>query len=334
MPYSLEEKLVVAISSRALFDLDEANRVYEERGLKEYRKYQIENENVPLSKGTGFPLVKALLGVNVDPNDPIVEVIIVSRNDADSSLRIWNSVEHHGLSISRGGFVGGADPFPYLAPFHTKLFLSAHPNDVREALSLGHAAARVYDPPDSFRTDEKQVRIAFDGDAVLFSGAAERIYQTQGLAQFQQHEIDFADVPIEPGPFKGFLAAIAAIQQRFDESECPIRTALVTARNAPAHKRAIKTLRHWNIRVNESFFLGGVEKTGILQVFKPQIFFDDQAAHLDRCANTIPSAEVICPEATGQAGKPLKIPSDHARHDPRRRTLGAAKSPRKKSGSG
>jgi 5'-nucleotidase len=192
--------------------------------------------------------------------------------------------------------VGGEDSALYLAPFHSKLFLSANAGDVRAALKAGHAAAQVYPPPNAVQAqnDDKQVRIAFDGDAVLFSADSERVYQTEGLARFHQHESELENVPLEPGPFKGFLQALADIQQRFSESDCPIRTALVTARDAPAHKRAIKTLRNWNIRINKSFFLGGVEKTGVLEVFRPHIFFDDQAVHLKKCAGSVPSAEVIC----------------------------------------
>lgn len=294
MTYTLNNKLVVAITSRALFDLEEANRIFAENNdLAAYREYELENEEVSLKPGTGYPLVKALLRINEQLEEPLIEVVLVSRNDADSGLRIFNSIETLKLPITRAAFTDGRPPYPYLPAFCTKLFLSAYPDDVASALGAGVPAALVYAPPLEFLEADSEVRIAFDGDAVLFSDDSEKVYEQKGLLGFQQHELKYQDVPLAPGPFKPFLDAIAAIQARFDERNCPIRTALITARNAPTHKRPIKTLRNWKIRLDESFFLGGVEKSAILEIFKPHIFFDDQEAHLKRPSAFVPVAQVL-----------------------------------------
>jgi 5'-nucleotidase len=296
MPYSLDDKLVIGISSRALFDLDEAHKIYIEKGLASYLEYQRSNENVALNPGTGFHLVKALLRMNTLLKERAVEVIVISRNDGDSGLRIWNSIQAHELDITRGSFAGGPHARGYLQAYSCKLFLSAEENDVREVLGTGCAAGLVYPPPDKVDVDEEMVRIAFDADSVLFGSSSEEIFQHQGLIQFLKHESELTDTPLEPGPFKSFLEALASIQAKFRERECPMRTAIVTARNAPAHKRAINTLRAWNIQVDEMHFLGGVAKAGILRAFRPHIFFDDQQVHLKPSASEIPSAEVCSPK--------------------------------------
>lgn len=292
MPYELSNKLVVAISSRALFDLDDANRVFVEKGLDAYRAHQIANEEHPLRQGTGYPLVKALLSINQRGFGDLVEVVLLSRNDADTGLRVMNSVETHGLRIERAAFTDGRPPFAYLKPLQCHLFLSANEGDVVSAIRAGFAAALVYRPPRPTEEAFEEVRIAFDGDAVLFSPDAEKIYRERSLAEFHQQEKELANAPMAPGPFKGFVEALHALQQRFPEGSCPIRTALVTARSAPAHKRAIKTLRSWNIRLDEFFFLGGVSKQGILEQFRPHIFFDDQSINCDPVAPTTPTARV------------------------------------------
>jgi 5'-nucleotidase len=292
MPSSLQDKLVVAISSRALFALDEANRIFESQGLEAYRAHQISRETEPLAPGTGFPLVKALLSINERGHGDLVEVVLVSRNDADTGLRVMNSAEHHGLAIHRACFTDGQPTHPYLRAFCSDLFLSAHEQDVARAIDDGFAAALVYQPPDAPVTDETTVRIAFDGDAVLFSGEYERVYREQGLAEFHRQEKESAAAPMAAGPFKGFLAALHKIQRLFDEPDCPLRTALVTARSIPAHKRAINTLRAWNIRVDEAFFLGGLVKDEILRIYRPHIFFDDQTTHCEPAAKSTPTARV------------------------------------------
>lgn len=292
MPYTLDDKLVIAISSRALFDLTEANEVYERQGLEAYRAYQLEHEDKPLKPGTGCPLVRALLAINERAEERLVEVVLISKNDADSGLRIFNSIEAAGLDITRAALTDGRDAYQYLEPFCCDLFLSSNQEDVTAALRANFPAAWAYPAPELIGEDIKEVRIAFDGDAVLFSHDSELVYQKGGLDAFQKHERELQNTPLDPGPFKGFLVALARIQKRFSEGASPIRTALVTARNAPAHKRPIKTLREWGVRTDASFFLGGVEKAGILKVFKPHIFFDDQAVHCDPAASSSPAALV------------------------------------------
>jgi 5'-nucleotidase len=294
MPYPLEEMLVVGITSRALFHLDEADAIYRNDGLAAYRAFQRAHEHEPLAPGTAFPLVRGLLSINEAADKPLVEVFVISRNDADSGIRIFNSIEHHALGITRGAFTDGRDAAPYLTPFHGDLFLSADEKDVRRALENGIPAALILPPPERI-TDERpsNVHIAFDGDAVLFDDESERVFREQGLEAFQRREARLADEPMKPGPFEPFLMALKRIQGHFDEENSPVRTALVTARNAPAHKRVINTLRAWDVRLDETFFLGGVEKASVLEVLRPHIFFDDQKKHLETAYRTTPSAHVI-----------------------------------------
>jgi 5'-nucleotidase len=284
--------LVVAISSRALFDLDESHRVFEERGLQEYAEYQVEREAEKLEPGVAFPLVRKLLALNEDPVDhPGVEVILMSRNSADTGLRIFNTVEHYGLKIERAVFTNGASRYPYLASFGVHLFLSTHGDDVRRTLESGFAAATIL-PGRKGRSSSAQLRIAFDGDAVLFSDEAERIYQQQGLAAFWESEKREADRPLSGGPFKRVLTALHQIQSAYPIEQNPIRTALVTARSAPAHKRVILTLRKWGIRIDEALFLGGKPKGPFLEAFGADIFFDDQRVHCDSTKDHVPTGHV------------------------------------------
>ncbi len=296
MPYDLTSPLVIGISSRALFDLEEENRLFETRGLAAYADFQVANEKRILQPGAGFELVKAFLRLNgSSPAHRLVEVIIMSRNSPDTSLRIFNSIRHYGLDITRAVLSGGAPVAPYLSAFQTDLFLSAHPADVQEAIDSGIAAGTLLTSsvPVGSRSRVDQIRIAFDGDAVLFSAEAERIYQHAGIDAFQEHERSHADEPLAKGPFANFLMALSHIQAMFPDGEhSPIRTALVTSRNAPAHERAIKTLRKWQVRVDEAFFLGGVSKTEVLNRFGAHIFFDDQHAHADPASGVVPSAVV------------------------------------------
>ncbi len=303
MSYSLEDKLVIGITSRALFDLDEAHQIYVEHGLDAYRTYQLEQEDNPLQPGTGFPLVNALLGINELSKDRLVEVVLISRNDADSGLRIMNAIQAVGLDITRTAFTDGPNSHLYVSAFSCDLFLSAYEEDVQAALDSGVPSALVYPTPSSSSSFSKEVRIAFDGDAVLFADDSERIFQEEGLEAFTRHEAKLDDTPLDPGPFKGFLEAIRRIQRKFPEGGCPIRTALITSRNAPAHKRPVKTLREWKVRIDESFFLGGVEKSKILKVFRPHIFFDDQKSHLEAASPSTPSAQVL-PDRSEESSAP------------------------------
>ena len=260
LAYQLQDKLVVGISGRALFDLDEEHEVFVKQGLEAYKKFQRERENVPLKPGTGFPLVQGLLSINRKLEQRAVELVVISRNDGDSGLRLMNSIADHGLDISRASFCGGRNADKYFEAYECKLFLSAEEGDVRKILTSGGAAALVFPPPNGFESDPTEVRIAFDADAVIFSDEAERVYQEKGLAEFHKSEAEHARVPLQPGPFKPFLQTVAAIQSRFKPTESPIRTAVVTARNAPAHERAIRTLREWGIAVAKCIFLGALKK--------------------------------------------------------------------------
>jgi 5'-nucleotidase len=278
MPDNAVDKLVLAISSRALFDLSESHRIFEEDGLEAYQQYQIEHENEPLQAGGAFNLVKKLLHLNTLLQSQRVEVILLSRNSADTGLRVFNSIEHYGLSITRAAFSGGVSPYRYISAFNSHLFLSMDGADVRHALEQGVAAATIL-PSAPQAASDTQVKFAFDGDAVLFSDEAERIYKSQGLEAFARSEKQSANEPLSGGPFKPFLAALQQLQMEFPAGEAPIRTCLVTARSAPAHERVVKTLRNWNIRIDESLFLGGMEKGVFLKAFDADVFFDDQEAH-------------------------------------------------------
>ena len=279
--------LTVAISSRALFDLRESNAVYEEQGLEAYRRFQIDNEDQPLAPGEGFLFVKKLLGINKLSESRRVDVILLSRNSADTGLRVFNSIQHHGLDVTKAAFCGGESPYRYVKAFECDLFLSTHGPDVRHALEHGVAAANLLPAAQAGGRSERrrtdQLRLAFDGDAVLFSDEAEKIFQKEGLDAFAAAEEADAAKPLPGGPFKSFLGALQDLQQEF-EKDCPIRTVLVTAREAPAHERVIRTLRAWNIRLDESLFLGGMSKAEFLKAFAADVFFDDQAQHCQAAA--------------------------------------------------
>lgn len=285
------KKLVIAISSRALFNLEESNAVFEAEGEEAYSAYQIAHEDEPLEKGVAFPLVEKLLQLSANQSEKLVEVILISRNTADTGLRVFNSIEHYQLDITRAGFSGGETPYRYIGAFRAHLFLSANPSDVSKALEANCAAATLL-PHEPTLTGQGELRIAFDGDAVLFSDEAERIYQEKGLDAFSKRERDNAEKPLPGGPFKGFLAALHHVQKQFDPEDCPIRTALVTARCAPTHERVVRTLRHWDIRIDEALFLGGLDKGEFLKAFRADIFFDDQRAHCESTAAHVPTGHV------------------------------------------
>ena len=300
MAVSLDGQLVVAISSRALFDFEEENQVFEQGDDRAYMKLQLERLEEPAKPGVAFSLVKKLLAFN-DAKTQRVEVVILSRNDPVSGMRVFRSAQNYGLPIQRGSFTRGQSPWRYLKPLNANLFLSTHLSDVRAALDAGVPAAQVY--PHSAHASEEhphEVRIAFDGDAVLFSDEAERVFQAEGLSAFQAHERAKAAQPLLAGPFKPLLAALHRLQQEGTPA-MRIRTALVTARSAPAHERAIRTLMEWNIEVDEAMFLGGLPKGEFLKEFEPDFFFDDQTGHIESAAQHVPAGHV----ASGISNPPL-----------------------------
>lgn len=317
MSYRLEGKMVIGVSSRALFDLSAENEIFESQGVEAYCRYQVEHEKELLKPGPGFGLVKELLRLNEYATDgELVEVIIMSRNSPDTSLRVFNAIKYYGLKITRAVLVSGASLAPYLSAFHTDLFLSAYEDDVQSAIDSGIAAgiictdhvyavpgnlvqfpqaAKTAHPMDYGMDKEKeggQIRIAFDGDAVLFTDESEKIFKEKGLAAFEENEALNAGNPLEEGPFANFLRKLSDLQRKIGTENCPIRTALVTSRSAPAHERVIRTLRAWNVRVDEAFFLGGIEKKEFLRAFGAQIFFDDQFVHTVNAAQAVPAARV------------------------------------------
>ncbi len=296
MAFELDKRLVIGVSSRALFDLTKENEIFEKEGVNAYCEYQRDHEDDILKPGPGFALVKALLNINKMPGqEGRVEVIIMSRNSPDTSLRVFNTIKEYGLDISRAVLASGASLAPYLTAFKTDLFLSAYEDDVQGAIDSGIAAGIICS--DGIHTYDcegtiSQIRIAFDGDAVLFSDESEKIYQAEGLEAFAENEKKNANNPLPAGPFAKFLKTISDLQKEFSTDQVPIRTALVTARNAPAHERVIRTLRAWGVRIDEAFFLGGIQKKDILKAFGAHIFFDDQALHTGPASEVVPSARV------------------------------------------
>lgn len=298
MPASLDGCLVVAISSRALFDFEEENRVFEAHDDRAYMQLQLQRLERPARPGAAFSLVHKLLAFNADARRR-VEVVILSRNDPVSGMRVFRSCQHYGLPVERGVFTRGQSPWRYLKPLAANLFLSTNDADVRQALAAGVPAARV--AAHSARASDAhpfEVRIAFDGDAVLFSDESERVFQIDGLAAFQAHERDHAALPLAAGPFKPFLEALHRLQ-REPGGPMRIRTALVTARSAPAHERAIRTLMAWQIDVDEAMFLGGLPKGEFLREFEPDFFFDDQTGHIDNASPHVPAGHVASGVSNG-----------------------------------
>lgn len=301
MAIDLSSCLVVGISSRALFDLRREDALFVSAGLDAYRAEQLAREDEILPPGTGFPLAKAILALNGPGAPRRAEVVVMSRNSTETSLRIFNSIRHYGLDITRAALSGGAPLAPYLRAFNVDLFLSGYEDDVGWALESGVAAALLYDRPENPLEAAGEIRIAFDGDAILFSDESERVYQSDGLEAFSRREQERAREPLPEGPFARLLHKLSALQQAARrDGVTPIRTALVTARGGPAHERVIRTLLAWGIVIDEAFFLGGVPKTEILAAFRPHIFFDDQAAHCERAAPRVPTGRV--PVGTEKSG--------------------------------
>src|SRR5262245_58404690 len=288
---SRDAALIVGISSRALFDLDQSNRVYEERGLDAYRQYQIDHEDEILDPGEAFSFVRKLLAINGMLAKPRVEVILLSRNSADTGLRIFNSIRAHGLDITRAAFCGGERPYRYVHAFGCDLFLSTHAEDVAHALDHDIAAATLL-LAKSPTNPSQELRIAFDGDSVLFSDEADVVYRRDGLEAFAASESAAASRPLQGGPFKNFLAGLQRLQSEFAGRPSPIRTALVTARAAPAHERVIRTLRAWDVRLDECLFLGGADKTAFLEAFGADVFFDDQRLNCERASGRVATGHV------------------------------------------
>jgi len=298
MAAHIDDRLIVAISSRALFDLSESHSVYETAGVEAYQRHQIDHEDDLLQPGVAFELARKMLRLN-EGSRQHVEIVLLSRNSADTGLRVFNAISHYKLGITRAVFTSGRDTSRYVPALGTHLFLSADPEDVRHALESGHAAATIVprrgavDVVDSVVPQhDDELRIAFDGDAVLFSDEAERVFQAQGLDAFTASEALSAGTPLGGGPFKNFLAALHRIQTDFPRDRQPIRTALVTARSAPAHERVIRTLRAWGVRIDEALFLGGLDKAEFLRAFGADIFFDDQRRHIESASRVVPAGHV------------------------------------------
>ncbi|MCK5248973.1 MAG: 5'-nucleotidase [Spirochaetaceae bacterium] len=290
MPPDLTDTLVIGISSRALFDLEMENRIFEEEGLNAYADFQRDNEARILEPGTAFPLIEAFLKLNEKLKEHLVEVVIMSQNNPQTGLRVMNSIDFYNLSITRAAFSGGQPLGPFLKAYSVDLYLSKNMEDVQDAVDHGIASAQLYAPPEVFNPDADEIRIAFDGDAVLFSEDSEVIYKQQGLDAFLEHEKVFAELPLPEGPFGRVLKTLSRIKSLSDEKL--VRIALVTARDRPAHERVILTLRSWGVTVDEAYFLGGLSKNQVLKAFNAHIFFDDQDKHAGPASEIVPSARV------------------------------------------
>ncbi|MDF2926739.1 MAG: 5-nucleotidase [Paenibacillaceae bacterium] len=300
MAYPIEQKFVVAVASSALFNLEESDRVFREKGEEEYRRYQREHERETLEQGVAFPLIKRLLSINgEDKDDQPVEVVVLSRNDPDTGLRMFKSIEYYGLPITRAAFVAGSNPFRYMEAFNASLFLSANLEDVNAALDMGFPAGRVF--PTRFIDDEdgQELRIAFDFDGIIADDSAESVFQQLGMKGFHDNERQKAEERLPEGPLYKFFSGVARLQRREWEKKKDnpgyqprIKLAIVTARNAPAHERVVLSLRNEDIRMDEAFFLGGIDKGRIMKVFRPHIFFDDQLSHIEGVASFFPSVHV------------------------------------------
>ncbi|MFI9806962.1 5'-nucleotidase [Streptomyces sp. NPDC052301] len=300
-PYELADRLVVGVASSALFDLRESDAVFREQGEQAYRAYQEEKRDDTLQPGVAFSFIRRLLSLNDlgEPGDPLVEVIILSRNDPDTGLRVMRSIQTHELPISRAVFMQGRSPYKFMPALNMSLFLSANGNDVREAVAAGLPAGHVLGSAYPDDPADRELRIAFDFDGVLAGDAAEQVYQSGGLEEFRAHEARNAATPHDPGPLRDFLAGVNRIQRREEERRTRdpgyglrVSVSIVTARNAPAHERAVRSLKQWGVRVNDAFFLGGIDKGAVMKVLDPHIFFDDQVTHLQSTSRTTPSVHI------------------------------------------
>lgn len=312
MPLNLKETLVIGISATALFDLSESDQLFQkeykkdpDHAIEKYRQYMLENEDNPLAEGIGFPLVNALLNLNrYQEKDaaPLVEVVVISRNSPETGMRVLNTIRKIGLNITRSAFTAGESSADYLEAFDVDLFLTTNETDAQKVIDSGACASAVLSTPPKYKCDipDDQVRIAFDGDAVLFDESSELVYKEKGIDAFHENENNSQNVPMNEGPFASFLKKLSTLQERLPMKVeySPVRIAIVTARNSPADLRVIKTLRHWGVYVDEAFFLGGLEKSNILKAFKAHIFFDDQEVHLNSSSLVVPSGKVLYPSTS------------------------------------
>ncbi|MEH6579648.1 MAG: 5'-nucleotidase [Amphritea sp.] len=293
MSIDLSQALVIGVSSRALFDLEHEDSIYQNDSVAAYRTYQQENENTLLEKGTAFHLVEALLGLNKLSDERLVEVVVMSKNSPDTGLRVLKAINHYGLDITRSAFSGGESLAPFLKAYSVDLLLTRHEEDAQVAIDTEDcAAALIYDPPKSYSPDKDKIRIAFDADAVIFSDESEYIYKTEGLDRFQENESINEDIALKDGPFAKLIRVLSKINRQLGIDSSPLSLSIVTARNGPAHMRIIKTLRKWDVFVDQAFFLGGMSKDQVLSALKPHIFFDDQPGHVKPASKLVPSSQV------------------------------------------
>ena len=301
MPYPIHRKLVVGVSTNALFDLELEDRIFKEQGVEAYKKYQIENQNVLLKKGVAFPFIRRFLNINnIFPEEEPVEVVLLSKNSPETALRALKSIEHYGLNISRGAFTSGMSPYQYIPAYNISLFLSTNLADVDNAIKSNFPAGHILKTEIEDDETDCELRIAFDFDGVLASDEAEKIYQeTHELKKFHEHEEINSATPLPQGLMCDFFKKLSYFQKlesiilsKDNNYKKVLRTAIITARNAPSHKRAINTLSSWGVDVDEMFFLGGIEKRRILEVLKPHLYIDDQIVHLDRNLLDIPLVHI------------------------------------------
>lgn len=301
MPYPIERKLVVAVSSNALFNLEKEDNIFKTEGLKAYKKYQIENKKKKLEKGLAFPFIKRFLNINkVYSKEKPVEVVLLSKNSPETGIRIFNSIKYYGLDITRAAFTSGQSPYKYIPAYNISLFLSTNENDVINAIKANYAAGRILKTKVE-DNDDLELRVAFDFDGVVADDEAEKIYEESGgnLDRYFKYETEHKQEPLKPGPLADFFKKLSFFQKLETKNEQEnrgykriLKTAIITARNAPAHERAINTLKHWDVEVDEMFLLGGIEKKRILNVMKPHLFFDDQLTHLDPSLENIPLVHI------------------------------------------
>ncbi|QXH49448.1 5'-nucleotidase [Pseudomonas fakonensis] len=302
MPFELDDRLVIGVASSAVFDLSESDAVFRRDGEAQYRKYQEQHLDVPLGKGIAYPFIKRLLALNDlrdDPEDPLVEVVLLSQNDPDTGLRVMKTINHYGLNMTRAIFTQGRSPYEYIPALNIALFLSADKQHVDAAIQAGYPAGQVLDSQFDDDESDDNLRIAFDFDGVLAGDESEAVMQAGGLGRFHAHEVKNVAQPHNPGPLKEFFVRIARIQAAEEQYKLAypdyanrLRVSIVTARNAPSHERALNTLKSWGVMANDAFFLGGIEKRRVLQVLKPHIFFDDQSGHLKSTSTVVPSVHV------------------------------------------
>ncbi|AUY31742.1 5'-nucleotidase [Pseudomonas soli] len=302
MAFELDDRLVIGVASSAVFDLSESDAVFRRDGEAQYRKYQEQHLDVPLGKGIAYPFIKRLLALNDlrgDPEDPLVEVVLLSQNDPDTGMRVMKTIGHYGLNMTRAIFTQGRSPYEYIPALNIALFLSADKQHVDAAIKAGYPAGQVLDSKFDDDESDDNLRIAFDFDGVLAGDESEAVMQSGGLGSFHAHEVINVTQPHNPGPLKEFFVRIARIQAAEEQHklanpsyENRLRVSIVTARNAPSHERALNTLKSWGVMANDAFFLGGIEKRRVLQVLKPHIFFDDQSGHLKRTSTVVPSVHI------------------------------------------